>query len=222
MTSDNLPEQIIDSIYSTELNEIAVDFAEFGMDQLLDEGALKEIPLIGPIVRLFKGALDIRDKIFIAKIARFLFSLSNTGHIHRASFNQKINEDKKLKKKVGESLVVILDRIDDFEKPDLIAKCFGNYLVGKISYSEFRRLAVAIDMAFINDLRALLGQIIEEDRYAEDHLTNLSRTGLVDFEKRGTLEELETTKFKISSLGQLFIDIMNDSLKGVETKINDV
>lgn len=219
MTKDNVPEQIIDSIASPELKDIAIEFAELSIDQLFEDGPIKDVPIIGTLIKLLKGAKDIRDKIFIVKVAKFLCGMSKTSLEQRTSFQQKINEDKKIKRKVGESLVVILDRLDDFEKPELIAKCFSAYLGKKISYSEFRRLAIAIDIAFINDLKILLGQMVEQDRYTENYLTNLSRTGLVDFNERKTWKELGQTQFKISSLGQLFINIINDSLGVVETNV---
>ena len=65
MYTNNLSERIIDTVYSPELSDLGKECAETGLDQLLDEGFLIDLPLIGSIVKIFKGAMDIRDRIFI-------------------------------------------------------------------------------------------------------------------------------------------------------------
>lgn len=213
MHRENLPERIVDSVYSPKLSDLGKEFAEMGLDQLLDEGFLKDLPLIGSIVKVFKGVLDIRDRIFIAKIARFLYRLSKIPQENRDRFKNKISQEPKLKQRVGETLILIFDRLDDLEKPDFIAKCFSSYLGGKISFAQFRRLASAVDMAFVDDLKALVVRKAEKGEYSDDHLANLSRTGLVDFKAggiEGTWEEIGTIKYTVSSLGQLFINIISD------------
>ncbi len=209
MRSDKLPDQIVDSIYSPELNEIGYDIAEIAFDSLLDDGILKDLPIIGTIVKVFKGAMDIRDRIFIVKVARFLFHLTGTPFEHRQSFKQKINEEPKLKRRLGESLVLLLDRLDDLEKTDFMAKCFAAYLAGNISFDQFRRLAVALDMAFVDDLKTICRDNVEEEEGI--YLANLSRTGLVEFRAsgvEGTWNEMGTIRYSLSPLGRLFVDIM--------------
>jgi hypothetical protein len=52
---------------------------------------------------------------------------------------------------VGETLVLLLDRQEDFEKAFMLGKAFVGYVKGLIQYETFLRLAAAIDQAFIND-----------------------------------------------------------------------
>lgn len=210
MQSDKLHDQLVQSIYSPHLNEMGGDIAEVAFDALLDEGILKDIPVIGTIVKLFKGAMDIRDRIFVTKVAKFLFQLSQCPEKDRQSFEEKTHTDASLKRKVGVTLVLLLDRLDDIEKPDLVAKCFGAYLSGNISFELFRRLAAAIDIAFIDDLKALCQEDTDLGPEERALIANLARTGLVDFRSsgaEGTWGEMGSMRYSLSPLGYQLVKI---------------
>ncbi len=211
MGLQSLPAKVVESVYSPELNNLALDLSEVGLDLFLDEGFIKDLPVVGTIVQLFKTGLDIRDRIFLAKVALFLFRLKEVPSKDRHSFEQKVINDAKYKKKVGLALVLILERLDDLEKPDMIAKCFSNYISNKITFTQFRRLSSAIDLAFIDDLKELLGLSVEKSRSVNE---NLARTGLVKFHDNGSLGGGEPFYF-LSPLGNLFMDIMNDKLDAI-------
>ena len=75
MELHKLPDQLVDSISSPDLGDIAFELSEIGLDQFLDKGFIKELPVVGVIARIFKDSLDMRNRIFLAKVARFLFRL---------------------------------------------------------------------------------------------------------------------------------------------------
>ncbi len=212
MEPSKLSDQIVDSVYSPELADVSFEIAELGLDELLDEGVLKDLPVIGIIVKCFKGAMDIRDRLFIIKVAKFLFKIRNAKEKDREKFRKKISIDAKLKRKVGDTLVLLLDRLDDLEKPDLIAKCFVCYLSDKITFGEFKRLSSAIDLAFLDDLKILSGSNIETDSFSPDYLSNLAKTGLAKLKVLNEWTNVGEVEYTISPLGELFVNIMTDSL----------
>ncbi len=212
-----LPDQLVDSVYSPDLDDIAFELSEIGLDQLLDKGFLKELPVVGVIARIFKGSLDMRNRIFLAKVAKFLFSLRRVTKEQNKVFEEKIRNDQKLKKNVGQTLVLILERLDDLEKPDMVGKCFACYLSNKITFSQFRRLSRAIDLAFIDDLNALIGRAVESNEFLNNPEENLAKTGFIKFHGGGELGGSDEISYLLSPLGQLFVDIMNDKLDSVVT-----
>ena len=212
--SDNLPDKIVESVYSPELNQLGIDVAEVAFDALLKDGILKDLPIIGSIVTLLKGTMDIRDRIFVAKIARFLFNLSSTPFEQRESFKREIHQNAKTKRKVGTSLVLILDRLDDIEKTDFLAECFKAYLCKKISFDQFRRLSAAIDIAFMDDLKTICGERSNAEEAEQIYLSNLARTGLVKFIAsgiQGTWNEMGNIKYSLSPLGRQFVSIVTSN-----------
>lgn len=211
MKSDNLPDKIVESVYSPELNQLGLDVAEVAFDALLDDGILKDLPIIGSIITLFKGAMDIRDRIFVAKIARFLFNLTSTPFEQRESFKREIHKNSKIKRKVGASLMLILDRLDDIEKTDFLAKCFRAYLCNNISFDQFRRLSAAIDIAFIADLKTICSERSNVEEEEHICLSDLARTGLVEFRAsgiQGPWDEMGTIRYSLSPLGKQFVGII--------------
>lgn len=217
MELHKLPDKLVDSVYSPDLGDIAYELSEIGLDQFLDEGFINGLPVVGAIAKIFKVSLDMRNRIFLAKVAKFLFRLRDVTKEQNKVFEEKIRNDPKLKKKVGQTLVLILERLDDLEKSDMIGKCFACYLSNKITFSQFRRLSSAIDLAFIDDLNALIGTAAESNESLMNPKENLARTGFIRFQGSGELGGGDEISYFLSPLGQLFIDIMADKLDNVLT-----
>ena len=74
----------------------------------------------------------------------------------RDDFIKRLNSIPKQQRRVGNTLILILERLDDLDKPAILAKCFIAYLNDIVTFEEFRRLAIAIDRAYISDLRDFL------------------------------------------------------------------
>lgn len=214
MNNIRLPERIVDGITDTSIANIAVDIAELGFDKFLDDGFIKDIPVIGMLVNIVKGTLDIRDRVFIVKVAKFLLNLKTVPIEVRENFRNKIADDPKFKKKLGENLIVVLDRLDDFDKPEMIAKTFECYMSEKITYADFRKIASAIDSAFIDDLKFLTGPSpTEPGKFGGTYIMNLVKTGLttfkVEYEMRTGRNEADIF-YTLTPLGHLYKMIMTD------------
>jgi hypothetical protein len=166
------------------LKDVAVGLAEVGLDMLMDEGVYRDIPLLGSIVGLVKAAHSIPDLLLHQKVASFLLTLPTIRPEEKARFNAEMADDPKKRKKVGEILLLLLDRYSDFDKVKILAILFAAYIRNEITVEEFRRLGQAVDQAFVDDLKDLLRE--DEDwRYlwGEVMLSNLLRTGLTAFSK---------------------------------------
>lgn len=162
---------LIETIGSSDLSDLSQELTEVALDSLLQEGILKDIPIIGTIVGVAKTAIHIRDKLLVRKIIDFLRELKITPE-ERARFLSDIEGDKNFQRRIGENLLMLLDRLDDLQKPAMIAKLFKAYLQDVINYQEFVSFASVIDRAFVNDLTGLLNSLTDkrgkgEDYYAE-------------------------------------------------------
>jgi hypothetical protein len=212
MDNHNIPDKIVDTVISPELIDTGIDIAEICLDKLLDEDFLKEIPFIKTIFGITKGIISVRDKIFMAKVVTFLVSLKDISKEDREFFSRKISEDAEFKRKVGNDLIQILDRLNDLKKPEILAIIFTYFLKNKIDYDDFRRLGSAVDSAFIDDLAVLSGG----DRtgpHDSNYLSNLQHTGLTDLEVGKSWDDVGEIRFKLSSLGQLYVKIMTGTIE---------
>jgi len=165
---DTLGLSLIETIKSSELPEIGQDITEVALDSLLNDGALKDIPIISTIVGTSKTIRAIRDYFLIRKIWSFLQGIKGIGKKEKSKFIKDMKGDKKHSREVGEKLIMLLDRLDDLSKPEMIAKLFKAHLKNKITLNDFFRFSSIIERVFINDLTGLL-KLLDDDIVHNGH-----------------------------------------------------
>ncbi len=149
---------LIQTIISPELGGVMADFGEIVLDSVMKDGILKDLPVIGTIVGISKAAISMRDKIFVEKTLLFLREISDTTDEEekRKEFLREFEEDPKKQRKVGENLLMLLDRLDDLDKPAMIAKLLKACFRKQISYEGFKYYASIVDRSSMHDLSPLL------------------------------------------------------------------
>jgi hypothetical protein len=150
------------TLKDSDLHSFTEGVGEVALDSLLEEGVLKDLPIIGMISGLTKTALNIQDQLFLKKIIRFLTELRNTDYKERNRLITKIDKSEEFEIKVGEKLLYIIDKCDDHISSVYVAKLFRAFLNGEIDYSEFLRGATIIQNIFEEDLKFFLNSKVEE------------------------------------------------------------
>ncbi len=138
---EGLENSLIESIARTDLKDVATQFAEVGLDSVLDDGVVREIPIIGTIVSAASAVITIRDRLFAKKLLRFLENLDDVPVDERQAQITRLASSSKERKRVGETLLLLLDRLNDMEKPALLARAFQAFLNGRIDRSQFQGLS---------------------------------------------------------------------------------
>jgi hypothetical protein len=151
----DLGPSLVDSLSSREVIELAVTLPDAALSDLTSETVLGNIPIFGAIYNFSKGLLSIADHFFLRKIAYFLAGCEKKDSAKKTKFEQQLAIDHKLRAKVGEDLLLILESLDNYEKAKILAKIFQARLRGDIDENTFFKLATAIKNASIADLRAL-------------------------------------------------------------------
>ena len=147
---------LMDTIKSSDMPSLAVDTAEIAFDSILEEGVLRDIPVVSAIVGIGKVRASIRDYLLAKKVLLFLQPLGEVPDEDRLAFAQKLEENPETKTHVGETVIMLLDRFDDFHKARWAGQLFSFVVAGRIQYKEFVRLNNSIDRAFISDLDQML------------------------------------------------------------------
>jgi len=220
---DNIGTAIVKGVINPEAKDLAVEFGDLELSAFLDESVLREIPIIKSVVAFCKTGMAIHNQLFLRKVAGFLLACPKFTDAEKEAFVREHLSDPKKAKNVGDALVLILDKLDDLEKPEMVANAFAACVRGKIPLECFRRLASAIDIGFIEDLKVLA---YKPDTHWFPYLPNLARTNLVVFEVHENLQDylkgrsamglnLQTGEIAIgfspSELGHIFIKCMNNS-----------
>lgn len=200
---DNLGLSLLnDGVAGANLTDASLDTAEALLDGLTAAGDILEaFPVFGTAAKLIRAGFSIHDRAFMRKMARFLTELQHVSAEERYAFVREMDRDPAFKKKVGEKLILLLDRFDDLEKANVLGKLFRAYLVGRADYDLFGRLAGVIDRVYLPDL-ARLHQNEEVGR--DDAVSALVALGLMrqTVIGGGNARGEDTSLFQISSLGQ--------------------
>lgn len=138
------------------LLEATLTNIEVAIDAVTSNEAVSAIPVIGTAFKVCKGIDDLRSRAFAAKLRTFVLSPDLCKPAAKEAILKKVQASPEDAQKVGETLFLVLDRLIDLDKPEILAKVFVAFIDSQISAEELQRLAQAIDIAFCGDIHALL------------------------------------------------------------------
>lgn len=150
------------TLKNSDLQSVTIDLAETLSDTLLKEGLLKEIPIIGTLFGVGKVAANIKDYLFLKKLLSFLSELKDIPIETRAKLITKIDSSKKYRTKIGEKLLYIVEKCDDYEKSQVIGILFKAFIVEKINYETFLRITMIVNNIMSSDLNYFVANSFEK------------------------------------------------------------
>jgi len=176
MNNQNVEDSLISTLKKSDLKSIGYDVAEVAIDSFLQDGFLKDLPVISFLNSLYKTGIHIRDYFFTKKLLKFLYSLSTLSPQQRTEFIDRLDSDPKYTQKVGESIMLLLDRMDDMNKPILMGRAFKAYALGKINSIELQRINYAID-------KILMCDISELEEFSKVETKEINENTCINFDK---------------------------------------
>ncbi|AZN39925.1 hypothetical protein [Paenibacillus albus] len=180
------------------------------------EGILKDLPIIGNLFSIITTSQNIKDWFFAKKIYRFLAELDKVELKHRNKFIDELdNAGKRQRQKVGEELIIILDRLDHLEKADYLGRLFKAYIQHEINYQDFSLMSSMIERIYKNDLISLVNNEIKKEQ--EQRLYSLGLYSSRVVQAGGFLgaqmgETATVTIYTINRTGNQFIKVIRSSL----------
>jgi hypothetical protein len=144
---ESLDASLIDTVSNSDLVDVGKDVTEMLIDSLLEDGLLKEIPIVRSVVGLAQAGINIRDRLFLEKVLRVLSPLRKYSSETRREYLKSLDEDEL--KKASQYLILYIDRLDSIEKASMLAKVFEAYLLGKIEYRTMLYFVHFVDSVFI-------------------------------------------------------------------------
>jgi len=146
------------SSLTEEVSDIAGEYAELGLDALVEDGLFKDIPIVSTAVAVYRIGKSIREKHHIAKLISFLNEI-NKGIVDeekRQNYREKFTSNEKFRNQELEYILILIDRYISFDKPQLLAKLYLAYLDGLIDWSEFLRYSEILDRFLHGDIDTFL------------------------------------------------------------------
>lgn len=169
-------------------SDILKDYAELGIDSVLDAGVLKDIPIISTIFGVSKVINSVHERNLIKNLLLFLNEL-NSGNIDKeklTNYKARLNSNKKEVEKELGRVLIILNQIIDNDKSIMLGKIFKAYVNEKIDWNQFCEFSEIINRLFLQDVDALkqiyCGRLKETsgmgDIYRIERLNSLGIIGL--------------------------------------------
>ena len=149
----NLVPAFKESIFNNPITDISTDLLEVGIDSVLEDGLLKEVPIIKTIIKATQVACDLRDRNLLKNTATFLCTLQS-GEIAQENlqkYRQKLEIPGNAEKELGRVLI-FLDRFIDNIKSKLLARIYSQYINQAFDWKTFCELSDVLDRLIIEDI----------------------------------------------------------------------
>ncbi len=219
--------------FSQSINEnaqsILSEVAEIGIDSILDEGLLKEIPLVSTVISLYKIGTNIHERHYLKKLYVFIEEINN----HTANDEEREFYKERIKSRPNKELeyiLILIDRYLDYYKPRILAALYMSYLDYKISRDLFTEYAEIIDRLLMSDFVSLCefmfhgGINSEEKKNDIASVLRLQSVGLVEniggipvtiVGGNETAGPSAAFDYKTTDFGKCFISLLNKELREI-------
>lgn len=169
--------------------------------EALDHSAIAEaIPFVERAVKVWRAGSKFRDAMLARKLLSFISDPSLQNPDTRAQMRERAKSEDG--RKIGEMLFLVLERLNDLQKPEWLAKVYAAYLAGEFMATDFRRVTSAIDIAFADDLNELINSP-ETLLSTEPWLKNLYPSGLTELQVLSTFGN-SAMRYNVSPWGMQF------------------
>lgn len=135
--------------------ELISNIAEVGLDEILQNEFLKDIPVISSLVSIYKIGNNIHNAHLLKKYACFLDEF-NRDSFENGSWNKyKQYFEESNRKRDIEYLLILLERYIEEDKARRLAKIYEAYLDKEISWDDLRLFAETLDRFLPGDYERL-------------------------------------------------------------------
>lgn len=207
----------LENSLSSDICDTVGDLAEVGLDAIMEDGVLKDIPILSTVVGLYRIGHTIRERHEIKQLALFVAELNKgcTDESKRKQLIEKLNNDTRKSKQEMEYILVVLDSYLEYEKSQMLAKLYIAYLEETITWAEFAEYASMVKQLIPGDKELLkINHHVRKQSQCRDllRLTALGlmyeqNTPLFPDKDNNTIKDDETS-YTITAFGRKFIDIV--------------
>ena len=202
-----------------DTSNILGDYLEIGIDSIINDDIIKEIPF----VKTFIGALNIyksiRDRNSMKNIVIFLKEL-NSGNINKEKlyeYQEMLkNNPKKAEKELGRVLIILDQTIDNI-KSSFLGKLFRAYVNQNIDWKLFVEFSEITNKLYINDidvLKMIYSNIFSDTSNRNDlyRIERLNSTGLIGLSPKmiqiSNLNSRQDSYITLNKIGKIYTSII--------------
>ena len=189
----NLVEQLKVSLFENSI-DVAIDYAEIGLDDLLsnisNSEILQKMPIVKTIYSVCKVGLAIQEKHLLRKTLVFIneFNSKRIKPKKLEKYKKKINERPHYAEEELGRVMILLNKILDDGKAVILAKLYRNFVAEEISWEQFCEFTDITERIFLSDIKVLLHGYehngVDLGEFPNYHLDRLISIGLFENHNR--------------------------------------
>lgn len=201
-----------------DIVSIATDFGEIALDSIMDDGILKDIPIVGNVVKVLKLGKSVTDSVLLYKIKMFVNNLEFKSQEEIDDFKSKYLKIEDYQS-IGSKIILFLNSADDEKKIKWLSKLLKIYVDKKINKQDFLRLTMIINNSFPDYIESLLyfkdkTEILSDNNYVEQYILEhlysigcLSYTGFDGGEVKEHTAYFESgNRYSLTKFGKILLD----------------
>lgn len=142
-----------ESLFNESLVDVVTDISEIGIDSILSEGLLKDLPIFSVLIGSVRTVKSIQERNMLRNTAIFLDTI-NSKKIETEKLNQykaKLQDEKVAEKELGRVLILLNQYVDNI-KSRMLGVLFWKYVNGEYTWNKFCELSDIVSRLFIDDL----------------------------------------------------------------------
>ena len=194
---------------------VVTDIGEIILDSTLNDGILKEIPILGTIVGASKCIRNVSDVLFTEKLITFLCGLCEMDSNERRDAINSWKSDSHYQVRVGETLLGMIHRCDDSQKAKWLSQLFYVLVLKNGTPGLFMRAEKVLSALSVVDVYSFLSLPSYEKLSLKD-CEPFANSGLyiVDAPKGQVAVEvfvLKDTMMSITEVGKCIYTVLNNN-----------
>ena len=208
------------SIFNDSIADSVANIAEVGIDSIMSDGLLKDLPIINLFLNASRTFNAIHERNLLKNTALFLDAINSQKINDRKiqAYKKKLLNKKTAERELGR-VIVLLNQYVDNKKAQMLGKLFCQYIDRDYSWDKFCELSDILNRLFLDDVPFLYSILDSEGKQAIYHIykipyniKRLESIGLVelfgDYSSFGDrLLQSENMFAELTDNGLLFADI---------------
>lgn len=163
-----------ESLFEHPIADIASDVAEFGIDTVLTDGPLKELPIFSLILGAAKAIRSVSERNLLKNTATFIREMQSEeiSPEKLLSYKEKIEDERFAEQELGRVLI-LLDCYIDSVKSKMLAVLYRRYIEQEYNWEKFCELSDILERLFIEDLPYLKSTASSPTESMVYHITSI-------------------------------------------------
>ena len=159
------------SIFNDSLANGVANIAEVGIDSIMSDGLLKDIPIVNLLLNASRTFKAIHERNLLKNTALFLDAVNSQKIDDKKvqAYKKKLLNEKTAERELGR-VIVLLDQYVDNIKAQMLGRLFCQYIDRDYSWDKFCELSDILNRLFLDDMPFLYSIFGSDGRQAIYHI----------------------------------------------------